>query len=105
MKEELVSTDNSRSILVPLLVGGVVGAGIALLLAPKAGREIRKDIKEFAGETKEKVSSTFEKGKELYQEGRSAVAHAYEEGKSAITSAVEAGKTAYIQEKEKRHAA
>ncbi len=105
MKEELVGTDSGGSILLPFLVGSVVGAGIALLLAPKAGREIRKDIKEFAGETKEKVSSAFEKGKELYQEGRSAVTHVFEEGKSAITGAVEAGKAAYMQEKEKRHAA
>ena len=66
---------------------------------------MRKDIKEFAGDAKEKLSSAFEKGKELYEEGRSTVTHAYEEGKSAITSAVEAGKTAYMREKEKRHAA
>ena len=105
MKEERVDIDNGRSVLLPFLVGGVVGAGIALLLAPKAGREIRKDIKEFAGEAKEKVSSTFEKGKELYQEGKSAITSAYEEGRAAITSAVEAGKTAYVQEKEKRLAA
>jgi gas vesicle protein len=105
MKEELVSTGNGKSVLLPFLVGGVVGAGIALLLAPKAGREIRKDIKKFAGEAQEKVSSTVERGKELYQEGKSAIVGAYEEGKSAITSAVEAGKTAYMHEKEKRHAA
>ena len=105
MKEELVETENSRSALLPFLVGGVIGAGIALLLAPKAGREIRKDLGQFAGEAKEKLSSTLEKGKELYEEGRSTVTHAYEEGKSAITSAVEAGKTAYMREKERRHAA
>jgi gas vesicle protein len=105
MKEELVSTDNSRSIVLPFLVGGVVGAGIALLLAPKAGREIRKDIKVLASDAREKASSTFEKGKELYQEGKSTIAGAFEEGKSAITSAVEAGKTAYMHEKERRHVA
>jgi gas vesicle protein len=105
MKEELVSTGNEKSVLLPFLVGGVVGAGIALLLAPKAGREIRKDIKEFAGEAKEKVSSTVERGKELYQEGRSAIIGAFEEGKSAITNAMEEGKTAYMHMKEKRHAA
>ncbi len=105
MKEELVGIDSGRSVLLPFLVGGVVGAGIALLLAPRAGREIRKDIKEFAGEAQEKISSTFEKGKELYQEGKSAITSVYEEGRAAVTSAVEAGKTAYMQEKEKRHAA
>ncbi len=105
MKEELVSAGNGRSVVLPFLVGGVVGAGIALLLAPKAGREIRKDIGEFAGDAKEKLSSTFEKGKELYEEGRATITHAYEEGRSAINSAVEAGKTAFMREKEKSQAA
>ena len=53
MKEELNVT-KARSILVPFLVGGVVGAGIALLLAPKAGKELRKEIKDLASETREK---------------------------------------------------
>ena len=33
MKEELITKE--ASMLVPFLVGGVVGAGVALLLAPK----------------------------------------------------------------------
>jgi gas vesicle protein len=92
MKEELAKKENTM--LVPFLVGGIVGAGIALLLAPKAGREVRADIKRFASNTKERVSSTIDEGKLLYEEGITAVA-----------SAIDAGKTAYIEGKEKfRHA-
>jgi len=36
MKEEL--TKKTFNILVPFLVGGVVGAGVTLLLAPKIGK-------------------------------------------------------------------
>lgn len=78
-----------------------MGAGVALLLAPKAGRETRQRIREMAEEVKEKaddyvgqaktkVSSTIEKGKGFVQEQ-----------KSIITTAVEAGKEAYEREKER----
>ena len=93
MKEELKEM-NARSVLVPFLVGGFVGAGIALLLAPKSGRELRKDIKDIASDTRDKVAMTVEKGKELYIEGTEAVKHA-----------IEAGKTAYVSEIEKHRKA
>ena len=56
MKEELEKMEvggKGRSVVVPFLVGGLVGAGIALLLAPKSGRETRADIKDLAVKTKE----------------------------------------------------
>jgi gas vesicle protein len=110
MKEELNNKGNP--ILMPFLVGGVVGAGLALLLAPKPGKEVREDIKRFAAISRGKVSFAIDKGKELYDEGRTSVANVidkgrefYDERRTAVTSAIEAGKTAYNQEKEKwRHA-
>jgi gas vesicle protein len=82
-------------------LGGLIGAGVALLLAPKSGRETREKIKELAGEAKGKaeevieqvkgkVTSVVEKGKEVL-----------EEKKSIVTTAIEAGKEAYEKEKEK----
>jgi gas vesicle protein len=88
MKEGLTKRENSR--MMPLLAGGVVGAGLALLLAPKPGNEVRKDIKRFATSTRDRVSLAIDKGKDLYGEGAKAVANA-----------IKAGKTAFIQEKEK----
>jgi len=93
MKEEL-SEKQERSVLVPFLVGGLVGAGIALLLAPKSGRELRKDIKDVASDTRDKLAMTVEKGKELYIEGT-----------EAVKNAIEAGKTAYVSEMEKHRKA
>ena len=48
--EKEVIVKHERSILFPFLVGGVVGAVIGLLLAPKSGKEMRKDIKDFASQ-------------------------------------------------------
>lgn len=40
--------DRTRSILVALVVGGLVGAGLALLLAPQSGRRTRQQIADLA---------------------------------------------------------
>jgi gas vesicle protein len=88
MKEELgVST--GRSVILPFLVGGLVGAGIALLLAPKSGRELRKDIKDIAASTGDKITATVEKGKELYVDSTAAVKNAFEAGKVAYIETME----------------
>jgi len=92
MKEESVKTE--RSIWGPFLVGSLVGAGAALLLAPKSGRELRQDIKRLASTTRDTVVSGIEKSRELY-----------EETSSAVKGAVEAGKMAYIQERDKHRQA
>jgi gas vesicle protein len=58
------------------LVGGIVGAGVALLLAPESGWKMRKRIVHFSEDAKEKaegslegvkdkVTTAFEKGKVL----------------------------------------
>lgn len=88
MKEDIVKRDNS--VLLSFLAGGVIGAGIALLLAPKTGREMRRELKDFAVDTKENMSAAIHQGKDLY-----------DESKVAISSAIDAGKAAYMQEKER----
>ena len=92
---------NTSSVLLSFLLGGLVGAGVALLFAPSSGNETRRRIRELADDAidmaddyveqvKSKVTSSVEKGKDFY-----------EEKKSVISSAFEAGKEAYEKEKEK----
>jgi gas vesicle protein len=40
--------ERTRSILVALVVGGLVGAGLALLLAPQSGKRTRQQIADLA---------------------------------------------------------
>ena len=47
-------------ILLGFLLGGVVGAGLALLLAPVSGAEARERIKDLAEEVKEKAGGAIE---------------------------------------------
>jgi gas vesicle protein len=88
MKEELMKKGINTIML--FLAGGAVGAGVALLLAPKPGKEIRNDLKRFAGTTKDRVVLTVDQGKVLY-----------EEGIAAVESLIDAGKTAFVREKDK----
>lgn len=93
MNEEL-NVKNGRSMLVSFLVGGVIGAGAALLLAPKSGKDLRKDINDMATDTRDKIATTVEMGKELYIDST-----------TAVKNAIEAGKVAYVSEMEKHRKA
>lgn len=98
MKEEGYG---SGALLLSFLLGGVVGAGIALLVAPQSGQETRRKIKEFADDVADKtggyVNRAREKVSSMVDDGKGY----YEERKSLIKSAIEAGKEAYEKEKEK----
>ena len=53
MKQE-ESGYSAGTLIFSFFLGGLIGAGIALLLAPKPGKETVEKIKEFAEETKGK---------------------------------------------------
>jgi len=97
MKEVLekeIPEKNERSILVPFLVGGVIGAGIALLTAPKSGKAMRKDVMDFAVRTRDSISTTIDRSKALYTDG-----------KTAVVGAIEAGKDAFLKERDRHRRA
>ncbi len=116
-----------------LLVGGGIGAILALLFAPKSGEELRGDIadvtrkgiekgKETATQLQEKAGEyyevTREKAGEYYQVAQEKAAELKdkageltEKAKGAVaqsanpfTAAIEAGKEAYTEEKRKTEA-
>ncbi|HSB34211.1 MAG TPA: YtxH domain-containing protein [Nitrospirota bacterium] len=79
-----------RSVLIPALAGGITGAGLALLVAPKPGKALRKDLKRLARNTQDQVSEAIYTGKELYGDG-----------KAAVIDAVETGRKTFVQGKKK----
>jgi gas vesicle protein len=106
-----------------LLIGGGIGAIIALLFAPKSGVELRGDIadatkkgiekgKETAAHLQERAGEYYEVGRERASEyihtAQEKAGELAEKARSAaattanpFTAAVEAGKDAYIAEKRK----
>ena len=124
MRHEYDREDGSVSTkLTYLLIGGGIGAVIALLFAPKSGYELRGDIadatrkgieksKETASHLQERAGEYYEVGREraseYYQTAQEKAGEFAEKARSAaattanpFTAAVEAGKDAYIAEKRK----
>jgi YtxH-like protein len=73
--------DGGGSFLMGLLAGTVLGAGLGMLFAPKAGAELRNQVSEQAGrlrttandaysQAQEKVSQIVDRGREAYDRAR-----------------------------------
>jgi gas vesicle protein len=86
---------SAGTVLVSFVAGAAIGAGLALLYAPKSGREMRESIvdltedavdkiKEYAKEAQEKIKSAVEDGKETFGEKKSILASAIEAGREAM---------------------
>jgi gas vesicle protein len=72
-------------------LGGLIGAGVALLVAPRAGKETRQQIKgaaedvkgkaeDYYKQVKETVTSSLEHGKGVVAEKKEHIARAVQEG-------------------------
>ena len=112
--------------VISFLAGTVIGAGVALLVAPRTGEETREILKGYGNDLREKGSripehikdsaeSAIDRGKDMIEQGRQMinrgtemVSHGKEyldEKKQSLSAAIEAGKEAMKQEKEKLSAA
>lgn len=89
-------SDESRGaeFLAGLIIGGLIGAAVALLLAPQPGEETRAELREKGIELKERMIDLSEearrKAEELQEEGRTAI----EAQKERLEQVVEEGKKA-----------
>lgn len=78
-KIEKLMHKKERSLVVPILAGGIIGAGIALLLTPKSGKEVRENLKRIAADTRDTFVSTVDKGKALYMKLNKVIPEAVKE--------------------------
>ncbi len=117
---------NASTKLTYLLIGGGIGAVLALLFAPKSGQELREDIavatkkgiekgKETAHQIQEAAEDYYEVTRErasgIYTTAQEKASEIGEKAKSAaaqsanpISAAIDAGKKAYLDEKRKNEA-
>lgn len=115
--------DSISSRLCYLLIGGGIGAILALLFAPKSGEELRNDIADatrkgidrsreaatqLGNKAGEYYEATRERATELYgtasEKAAEAAASAREVASrqvGSVSAAIEAGKKAYVDEKRK----
>lgn len=120
------STSSAVDRLTYLLIGAGIGATVALLFAPKSGRELRGDIADASrksidytseqarrigekatdayGQTVQKAQDVYgtaaQKAQELIETGKETVAAKREQ----LQAAIDAGKDAYAEEKDRARA-
>ena len=103
------SGHGAGSVIFSFFLGGVIGAGVALLLAPRAGSETRAQILELAEDVKGRTGGYYGQVKnragDYFEQVKDSVATALDKGKgvleekkSAITTAVQAAIDAYEKE-------
>lgn len=80
------SSDPGSRMMAGFMFGAVVGAGIALLLAPATGEETRRRLKETAGKLRENADEAMSHVKERLGEARHGVENLGREARDAMGS-------------------
>jgi gas vesicle protein len=98
----------ASGIILSFMLGGLTGAALAILFAPRSGKETRdllgekiRDGKERSRELRDKAAS---KSREILEDASDYVDRAKESAtqrKDRLSAALEAGRQAYRDEKEK----
>jgi gas vesicle protein len=99
---------NASGIILAFLMGGLAGAALAILYAPRSGKETRDllgdRLREGAERGRELRDRASVKGRELYEDAADYVERqkeGVERKRDRLAAAVEAGRQAYRDEKDK----
>lgn len=113
-----MSNENSAGWLAAFVSGALIGAGAALLFAPRSGKETRELLADYGCDLKEKLpeglrnraDATIEHGHQLVERGQELIKRGHDivlEGreyiddkKRILNAAIEAGRAAMEQEKQ-----
>ncbi len=79
-----MSESNQNNTLLLPLVAGLAGALIALLVAPRSGKETRRQLQLAAGEMKEKAADGFDTARANIEDGASKLKDVKDRVSSAI---------------------
>ena len=104
----LIVENREGSSIGPFILGLALGAGIALLMAPKSGEETRREIadkvsrakdaaREAVGELGEVIGNTLEEAREKVEGGLESAREAVDSRRRRMHNAVEAGRVAARQ--------
>ena len=93
--EENEFSTSSGSWLLSFILGGLIGAAVALLVAPKSGRQTREQIKDIAEDAKEKAADYYDKAREQISTAMQKGAEILEQKKAELESRVSGVKEAY----------
>jgi gas vesicle protein len=81
--------------------GGLVGAAVALLLAPQSGRESREQLRGYARRAEENVHELGDKATQILDQAVDKGREFIKDKQAVLTEAVEAGRAAMQWERER----
>lgn len=87
------------------MLGGAIGAVLALLYAPASGEETRRRIREGAENAKLRTKEGYDATLQEIEERIEALKKTLQDRKDEVKTAYDAGKEAYQKEKAKHHGA
>lgn len=87
MHEEGYETRTGGSFTAGLLAGALLGAGVALLFAPRPGAELRKKVSESAGDWRHRAEDLTHRAVDTYHASAEKMSRAVERGKDAYEKA------------------
>lgn len=92
---------SGASVALGFILGGVLGASLAMLFAPESGRRTRERLRDLAADVRDKsldvTEDLREKAEEAMERGREVLG----EKKTILSAAVQAGKEAMQRERER----
>ncbi len=92
---------SAMDVLFAFVLGGAMGAGLAMLLTPYTGEEARKRLKQSLEGYEDRAKKKLGAVKEEVEERAGDLKRVVQFKKDEINAAVEAGKKAYQKEKER----
>ncbi len=95
------NNSNTLGVMLAFVVGGVIGAGLALLYAPSSGEETRRRLRLEAERAQGRGMEGYKTAIDTLEEGVGKAREVIEEMKGEVAAAYQAGKEAYQKEKAK----
>jgi gas vesicle protein len=85
--DRLEREDGGSSFLMGLLAGTVLGAGLGMLFAPKAGSDLRNQLSEQAGRLRSAANDTYQQATEKVSQAGDKVSQIVDRGREAYDRA------------------
>ena len=95
--------DSGLGFAVGFILGGAVGAGLALLFAPEPGRQTRDRLRDLAADVRDKTIAVSDELRDKAEEVLGRSREVFEEKKAIVSTAVQAGKEASQRERLSAH--
>jgi gas vesicle protein len=92
---------SASAVALGFILGGVLGASLAMLFAPESGRRTRERLRDLAGDMRDKTIDFSEDLRDKAEDALERSREAYEEKKSILSAAVQAGKEAIQRERDR----